>query len=153
SVNRQLFQPRGVTRLIAERCGSVVVRVAPLPVRQDDRLGTCQTNFFSQSETVFVRGGQAGIAESHADPGAGTHHRTRGLRFFSAKLRCPPGCHLALCEVQNAHGVPLGGHFEECSRASQLHIVGMSGYSQNIYVFHRVFTFSSNSASSTRYLK
>src|SRR4051812_42458020 len=99
--NRQFLQSGGVTSLIAECCGRVVVGVAALPVRQDDRLWLRLPDFLGQRIPVFDGCGEARITEIQVLAAARADREPRCLGFLSSNLRCTSSTHFPLREVED----------------------------------------------------
>ena len=149
----KLLEPGRVTRLITKRCGRVVVRMTPFPVRQNHGFRPSGPDFFRQREPVFDGRGEVRIAEIQPFAKSGADHGPGGFRFFRPDLGRTPGAHFPLGEVEDAYRVALVDHLDERARARQFDVVRVRSYGQDVDGFHSFFTFFSSSASSTWYLK
>ena len=130
-----------------------MIRVAALPIRQDDRFRPGCADLFSQCEAILNRSGETRIAKIQPFAKARTDHRPSGFSLLGANFGGTARSHLALGEVQNAYGIPGIEHFHQRTRARQFDVIRMGGDGQDIDGFHSFLTLLSSSASSTKYLK
>src|SRR5262249_55903702 len=101
-------------------------------------------DLFSQGHTVINGRGQAGVAEVETLAKPGADDGAGGFGLLGSDFRGPSGAHLALRQIQNADRVTLADHLNKSSGARQLYVVRMRGDRENVYGFHKRFTFSSS---------
>ena len=99
-------------------------------------LGPGGPNLFGQSEAVFDRSREPGVAEIHPLPESRADRHAGRFRFLCPNFRSTAGSHFALGQIQNAHRIALVDHLDQRAGAGQFDIVGMRRNGQNVYFFH-----------------
>ena len=134
----ELLEASEETAFVAESGGVVVVRVAGLPVGNDDGARAEFADGGGEAEFVSPRGLDVGVG--YAEGAAVFYFEDlcgeRG--FFRARFRGAERAHLTGGQVEDAGLVTGLRHFEERAAAGQFNIVGMSGDGEKVEVHFRL---------------
>ena len=109
-----------------------MVRMPPLPVRQDDHPRARLSNHAGDLQPVLPRVLNAPVGNIERPPPAHAENLRRVCGFTGAIFSRAPRAHLALGQVKNARALPALRSLQQSAAAGLLYIVTMRGDGQDV---------------------